>query len=153
MKPMPDDMKEPVITFREPKRTKPMSQICAGDFPRGYNPEDVMTYDDCAWPFVYVEPTREPDKDLIKRLYAACIEFEPMPPKGDYPIIEFKQKEYCDPKEMQGFIEDYCREHKTRGPNELSESRKSIKRRMEWLGGWAERMQALQKGINSKSRI
>ena len=140
-------MEEPVLTFREPKRIKPASQITAADFPCGYSAYDVMSYNDLLCTFVYVEPTRKRDIDVIRRLFAAGIDFTPMPPKGDCPIVEFEQKEYCDPEDIQLFIENYVRERRTREAYVISENRKSDIRSMEWLSGWADRMKTLAREL------
>src|SRR3989338_8756317 len=128
-------MKEPVVTFESVDR-KPLSTITPNDYPRGWDPYRVMSYHDTAWPYAHIDPRRPNDAEVVKMFSDACIFFSPMPPKGDYPIVEFEQKEYCGAERIKAFIDEYRTTHKkTRSKIEV---RKAINRGAERLKGWAD---------------
>lgn len=99
-------MDKPIVEFRNARR-KPLSQVTATDIPRGLDAEDVMTHDDVSYVFAFVDAKRSLDKKVIGMLKQASIPYEIFPPKGDFPIISYASKEYCDIGDVHKFIKEY----------------------------------------------
>lgn len=127
-------MEDPVVVFKDPVR-KPLSTITPNDFPRGWDPYRVMSYNDSSWPYAHIDPRRPSDAEVVKMFNDAGLFFSPMPPKGDYPIVEFEQKEYCGSEYIQKFIDEYKATHREIRSN--GDVRKANKREAAWLKEWA----------------